>query len=300
MRKRWRNTLSLALPAFGLSLLSGCSHVPTVYNPQGPIARDELHLMEWTYWITGFVVVLVFGLFAFMAIRYRAKKGEEHLVPEEIKDNHKLEIIWTIIPILLVAILAIPTFITNKKVEQNPDPSVKPIVINVTSADWKWIFSYPEQGIETVNYVHIPAGVPVKFKLTSAGTMNTFWVPALGGMKYTMNDMNMDLFLEADHSGVYKGMSGNYSGPGFANMKFNVYATTKEEFNKWAENVKQTAPSLSLEKYKAILKPGNVGKMQFSNTHLKWGNVLAVEDKTGSSSMKGMDMSGSKSETEAK
>ncbi|GAA3330337.1 hypothetical protein GCM10020331_082470 [Ectobacillus funiculus] len=116
----------------------------------------------------------------------------------------------------------------------------KPIEIYVTSANWKWLFSYPEEGIETVNYLKIPEDTPIKFKLTSVGPMNAFWVPELGGMKYTMDDMVMDLYLQADHPGDYLGRSANFSGKGFADMEFTVEAETQEGYEKkWVKRSKR-------------------------------------------------------------
>ncbi|MBJ6949772.1 cytochrome aa3 quinol oxidase subunit II, partial [Vibrio cholerae] len=88
---------------------------------------------------------------------------------------------------IIVIALSIPTVKATYASEEVPKESkhIKPVEIYVTSANWKWLFSYPEEKIETVNYLNIPAGVPIQFKLTSVGPMNAFWVPELGGMKYT-------------------------------------------------------------------------------------------------------------------
>ena len=143
-------------------------------------------------------------------------------------------------------------------------------MINVTSADWKWIFSYPEEGIETVNYVNIPAGVPVEFKLTSAGTMQSFWIPALAGQKYTMYGAETDLYVVADNPGNYEGQNTSFNGKGYAEMKFDVEAKTLEDYDKWVDEVKENAPELTEEKYKEIIKPTHLGRLTFSNTHLEW------------------------------
>lgn len=89
------------------------------------------------------------------------------------------------------------------------------------------VIQLPRGKIETVNYLNIPAGVPIQFKLTSVGPMNAFWVPELGGMKYTMDGMIMDLYLQADKPGSYLGRSANFSGEGFTHMEFEVEAKLK-------------------------------------------------------------------------
>jgi len=97
---------------------------------------------------------------------------------------------------------------------------VAPLKVQVVSLDWKWLFIYPDQGIATVNQLTVPVGVPVSFELTSSGAMNSFFVPQLGSQIYTMAGMVTRLQLQADHAGAYRGLSANFSGDGFADMRF--------------------------------------------------------------------------------
>ncbi|AGT33840.1 quinol oxidase subunit 2 [Geobacillus genomosp. 3] len=265
-RAIWR--IILALPF--LLLLSGCVERTAVLNPQGPVARTQYDLIMWSVGFMLFIIVVVFALFAFVLIRYREKPENADYEPPEEEGNTLLEIVWTAIPILIVIALAVPTVKATFALEKPPTDKVEPITIHVTAANWKWIFSYPEENIETVNYVHIPAGVPVKFKLTSVGPMNSFWVPELGGQKYAMDGMETELILQADKPGSYMGRSANFSGEKFAHMEFEVIAQTSRDFKQWVDEVKATAPKLNEDKYAQILEPGLVGRMTFSNTHLEW------------------------------
>src|SRR5699024_1980923 len=186
------------------------------------------------------ILVVVYSLFAFIIWKYRARKDDGDFEPKEEKGNHILEIIWFTIPVLIVIVLMIPTTKTIYEVEDIPKgyEEEEPLVIHVTSADWKWIFSYPEQGIETVNYINIPADHPVQFKMTSAGTMQSFWVPELGGQKYTMANMQTNLYLVADKPGDFYGRNTNFNGQGYAHMEFNVQAMAQDDFNEWVNDVK--------------------------------------------------------------
>ncbi|WP_040059570.1 cytochrome aa3 quinol oxidase subunit II [Priestia filamentosa] len=264
-----------ALPILALSptlFLGGCDFKAGVLNPQGPVARLQLDLISWSIYFMLGIMVVVFGLFAFVLWKYRAKPENEGYEPPNIHGNTLLEILWTAIPIVIIVILTIPTVKSIYELEDVPKAykEVKPITINVTSAEWKWIFSYPEQGIETVNYVNIPKGTPVKFQLTSAGTMGSFWVPELGGQKYTMPGHNMELILAADNVGSFLGRNANFNGEGFAEMTFEVLSQTQSDFNEWVKEVKRTAPQLTKKDYNTILEPGSVGRMTFNGTHLKW------------------------------
>lgn len=262
-----------------LSFLGGCQNI-SVLNPQGPVARSEYNLIMWSIALMLVIIVVVFTLFTIVVIKYRERPDNMDYEPPEQEGNKMLEFIWTLVPIIIVIALAIPTVKTTFALEKPPvntDSNVKPVEIYVTSANWKWIFSYPEENIETVNYLNIPAGVPIKFKLTSVGPMNAFWIPDLGGMKYTMNGMVMDLYLQADNPGEYLGRSANFSGKDFTSMEFQVVSQSKDDYQKWVKDVQQTAPKLSEDKYNSIIEPGVVGRMTYSSNHLKYVDPKSLE-----------------------
>lgn len=263
-------------------LLAGCESNMVVLDPQGPVARSIAELIHMSMWWMLLVVVVVFVLFGYIVFKYREKPENKDYEPPEEHGSTLLEIIWTTIPILILVALTIPTVKTLYSLEKVPVgyEAKKPLTIHVTSADWKWIFSYPEQGIETVNYINIPAGTPIDFKLTSASTMQSFWVPALGGQKYTMGKMETQLYLVADNPGSYFGRNTNFNGRGYADMEFEVQAKTQEDFDKWVTEAKNTAPKLSEKEYEDLLKPTHLGRLTFSNTHLEWVDHAEMDSKT--------------------
>lgn len=168
-----------ALAMVGL-FLSGCGNL-TVLDPQGPVAEQQSDLIMLSIWFMIFIVLVVFVLLTVMIVKYRDRGNNDNYDPS-IEGSHKLEFVWTIIPIIIVTILSVPTVITIYNLEEAPEVAegsvqVDPLVIHATSVNWKWIFSYPEENIETVNYVNIPVDRPVQFKLTSADSMASFWVP---------------------------------------------------------------------------------------------------------------------------
>ncbi len=241
-----RRGIAFAALSVSVLLLSGCGSQIAVLHPEGPVAQQEYNLIVWSFVLMALVGLVVFGLFAYMIIKYRSRPGIEKYYDPNLEGNKKLEVIWTVIPILIVIALAVPTVQTTYALKKPPVSAHDPIEVDVTSANWKWIFQYPAQHIETVNYLVIPAGVPVKFMLTSVGPMNTFWIPELGGMEFTMPGANLGLWLEANKPGVYLGRGANFSGKGFAHMQFNVYSKSQSQFNQWVSKVKRQDPSLSL------------------------------------------------------
>ena len=111
--------------------------------------------------------------------------------PPHIEGNPWVETILVGIPILIVAYLSFVSVQSNYIVEATPAgyEDQEPLVIYASSSNWKWHFSYPEEDVETVNYLYIPADRPIEFKLYSFGPITSFWIPQLGGQKYAMADM---------------------------------------------------------------------------------------------------------------
>ena len=134
------------------------------------------------------------------------------------------------------------------------------------SLDWKWLFIYPEQHIATVNEIHIPAGTPVNFKITSDTVMNIFFIPQLGNQIYAITNMQTQVNLIANEAGVYDGLSTNFSGAGFPDMMFKATAGTQQEFDAWVAKVKASPNKLGLDNYAELAKPSTKDPVKyFSN-----------------------------------
>ncbi len=263
--------LFVSLFLIALTFVSGCSEL-AVLDPKGPVGIQQKDLIIWSIGFMLFIVIVVFVLFTLFIVRYRERPGNKDYEPPQEEGNKFLEILWTVIPILIVTALAVPTVKTIYALEEPPKATSHkdPLVIHATSVDWKWIFSYPEQEIETVNYLHIPEDRPILFKLTSADSMAAIWIPRLGGQKYNMAGMYTELYLQADEPGTYKGRNANFTGEGFAKQTFIVTAQEKEEFDEWVEDTKATAPKLTKETYDKLMLKGNTDRHTFSSMHLEW------------------------------
>lgn len=274
---KWLNLLPLSLIFF----LSGCDSL-VVLDPKGPVANSQKELIIYSTIFMSVIVIVVFALFVYMLVKYRDRpdRGNKDYDPN-IHGNTKLEVIWTIIPFIIVIALSIPNVQTLFALEDPPKTAEannkEPLVIYATSADWKWFFSYPEQNIETVNYLHIPTDRAIEFRMSSADSMQALWIPALGGQKYTMAGMQTKLYLLAAESGVYQGYNSNFNGEGFTKQKFKVYAESKKAFNDWVEKAQKQAPELTQDKYNKLLKPGLVERYTFSSTHLQWVHHGSME-----------------------
>lgn len=264
--KKLRKLMKILVPAaFSIVLLAGCGPEYVVLHPEGPVAQKELDLIIFSTVLIAIVVIPVLAMLFYIVYRYRDKPGNKAPYMPEWSDSKTLEIIWWGIPIIIVAVLGVFTAKTTFALTKPPVQDVKPITIHVTSLNWKWLFQYPDQKIATVNYVEIPAGVPVQFVLTADAPMNSFWIPQLGGQEYSMPGMAMGLWLQANRPGEYFGSGANFTGEGFAHMQFKVIAKPQSEFNQWVDKVKQQSPALTNDGYKKLAQPGTVDKMEFSS-----------------------------------
>ena len=114
-----------------------------------------------------------------------------------------------------------PTYLTPAEPLKS---KAEPVEVQVVSLDWKWLFIYPRHNVASINRMVVPTGVPLNLKVTSASVFNVFFVPRLGSMIYAMYGMRTQLNLQADHPGVYFGLSAHFSGDGFPGMAFDMQA----------------------------------------------------------------------------
>ncbi|SMF60788.1 cytochrome aa3 quinol oxidase subunit 2 [Paenibacillus barengoltzii] len=259
----------LALFSALLVLLTGCNQL-TVLDPKGPVAKTQSQVIIFSILTMAFILLVVYTLYIYMLTKYRASKAAPDYEPPHVEGSKWLEITWITIPIIIVAVLSVVTVRSTSAVEKVPEgyEDQKPLVIYAASSNWKWHFSYPEEGIETVNYVNIPTNRPVEFRLYSYGPITSFWIPQLAGQKYAMSDMVNTLNIVAEHEGSYMGKNSNFSGEGFAHMEFEALAMAPSEFDKWVKEVKDTAPELTESEFNKLLETAHVGRQTYSSTHL--------------------------------
>jgi len=178
---------------------------------------------------------------------YRSSNNRASRSPDESYEGRVEFVVWSI-PALTVILLGGVIWIGSHQLDPRaPIPAKSdPLRVNVVSLDWKWLFIYPAQGVASVNQLVLPAGVPVHFSLTSASVLNTFFVPQLGSMIYTMNGMRTQLNLRADRQGTFHGQSSHYSGDGFSDMHFDVHAVTPEQLKAQRDRLKRAAKKTPL------------------------------------------------------
>ncbi|MCR3754736.1 MAG: cytochrome bo3 ubiquinol oxidase subunit 2 [Candidatus Westeberhardia cardiocondylae] len=238
-------------------LLTGCSEKIALMHPQGTIGKEEKSLILIAITIMLIIIIPVIIMELIFCIKYRNSINKKYYKPNWHHSNIIEFTIWTI-PILIIIFLATLTWISTKKLDpNNPIQSDKhPILIQVISLDWKWLFIYPKYNIATINEISFPINTPVQFQITSSSVMNSFFIPQLGSQIYAMNGMKSTLHLIANQTGTYQGISSNFSGSGFSKMKFTVLAKdTKNDFKTWIQNIKNSTNILDDINYQKIQQP---------------------------------------------
>lgn len=259
-----KNTPLTRVPVLLAGLvLSGCNGV--VMKPHGDIAQQQAQLIVTSTLLMMLIIVPVIALTLFFAYRYRQSNTEATYAPEWDHSTRLELVIWGA-PLMIIIALGAITWISTHKLdpfrpldriaEGRPVAAdVKPLEVQAVSMDWKWLFIYPELGIATVNELAAPVDRPIHFRLTSTSVMNTFYVPALAGMIYSMPGMETQLHAVINQAGVYDGMSANYSGAGFSDMRFKFHGLSNEDFARWVESVKASGQTLARADYLKLEEP---------------------------------------------
>lgn len=226
------------------SLLSACEF--KLFDPKGPIAETQMELIIITTLIMLIVVIPVTVMGVWFPYRYRHNNTKREYRPDW-EHSTKIEVIVWTIPILIIVVLGVITYITSFSMDpRRPLASEKPaMVVQVVAMDWKWLFIYPDYEIATVNEIAFPVDTSVEYLVTSDTVMNSFFIPHLGSQIYAMSGMENRVHLMASEEGVYPGFSAHYSGFGFSGMKFSAIATSEEDFKQWVAKVKASSNPLN-------------------------------------------------------
>ncbi|MFD1705759.1 cytochrome c oxidase subunit II [Siminovitchia sediminis] len=256
--QKWRLISVLAILAL---VLSGCGEpFLSALTPAGEVAKQQYDLILLSIGIMTLVVVVVIIIFTFAIIKFRRKDDR---IPKQVEGSHTLEIVWTVIPIILLLILAVPTVAVTFSQgdvsaidKADADGNRENLVVNVRAHLYWWEFEYPDLGIVTSQDLVIPTDQKVYFQLEGADVKHSFWVPPLGG-KLDTNTDNVNKFWltvdsdKAEEAGnVFYGKCAELCGPSHALMDFKVKAVPQAEFEDWVanmQNLKEEEPAATTE-----------------------------------------------------
>jgi cytochrome c oxidase subunit 2 len=219
----------------------------------GPIKDAIHHFNDLVFWIIVVITIFVFALLVAVVVKFRASVNPN---PSKTSHNTTLEIAWTVVPVLILVIIAIPSFRLIYYQDRAVDPE---LTINVQGRQWYWHYAYPDQGnftfdsypvreeelaqgqlrnLSVDNPLVIPVGANIRILTTGQDVIHSFFVPSLGVQRYTIPGRTLETWIRADRPGVYYGQCNQICGVNHWFMPIEVRAVPREEFNAWAEQAK--------------------------------------------------------------
>jgi cytochrome c oxidase subunit 2 len=229
----------------------------------GPIKDRIIDLHDLVLVIITLITLFVAGLLIWVVIRYNAQRNP---VPSQTSHNTIIEILWTVVPVLILVVIAIPSFRLIYYQDRTPDPDM---TIKVTGHQWYWEFSYPDQGnvdiesryihdedlkpgqlrlLDVDNQVVIPVGKKIRILTNSTDVIHSFFVPALGVQRYAIPGRTIETWMEADQVGTFYGECNQICGQDHSRMPISVKAVSEADFKTWIEAAKKSASAAALPK----------------------------------------------------
>jgi len=229
----------------------------------GPIKDRIIDLHNLVLVIITVITLFVGGLLIWVMIRYNAQRNP---VPSQTAHHTTLEIAWTVIPVLILVVIAIPSFRLIYYQDRTPDPDM---TIKVTGHQWYWEYTYQDEGNLAVEsrYIHdedlkpgqlrlldadnqlvIPVSKKIRVLTTSSDVIHSFFIPALGIQRYAIPGRTIETWMEADSVGTFYGECNQICGQDHSRMPISVKAVSEADFKSWVEEAKKSASAARLPK----------------------------------------------------
>lgn len=228
---------------------SHVDHPQTTFHPVTEYGDTLNHLFANTFWWTMSILVVVVVMTLVIAVWFREKPGAPP--PKAVHGHTLLEIGWTIVPAIIVIMIAIPTI--RVVIETQAKPPANALTIEVVGHQWWWEFRYPEQGVVTANELWVPTGRPIHLSMYSKDVIHSFWIPRFGG-KRDVNPVPASTPGERDHrnhiqftvrdTGYFSGQCAEFCGDSHALMRVSARAVSPEHFAQWAAQMKAGGPAV--------------------------------------------------------
>lgn len=243
MRRRSALLLAILAP----TLLSACilNSNQSPFETAGPVAEDQKNIFIFIFIIAVVVFVVVEAALLYSILKFRQKGGASKL-PKQVHGNTRLEIGWSLAPIVILAIIAVPTLIMIMDQDRGPlDGRVpdNPLVINAVGHQWWFEFEYPGEDVITANELHIPVDRAVDVQLISDDVIHSFWIPQIAGKVDMIPGQGNSMWIQASETGTFLGQCAEFCGEAHANMRFHVVAETAEEYQAWLDGMRRPPAS---------------------------------------------------------
>jgi len=216
-------------------VLAGCGESsPTILRPGGSAAEDIKRLAMEIFAILSIVLLAVWTLLAIVIIRYRHRP---EAMASQTEGNFAIEVIWTLIPTVIVIVLFVLTIRTTHQLAL----ADRGASFTAVGHQWWWEFDFEHEGFKTANEVHVPVDQVVSIDIVSSDVIHSFWVPQMGGkVDMIPGRVNHDRFLPVEE-GTYLGECAEFCGADHGTMRFLFVVESPEEFSAWVANQRRPA-----------------------------------------------------------
>ncbi|GIU91360.1 MAG: cytochrome c oxidase subunit 2 [Acidimicrobiia bacterium] len=246
---RWVGPVLVGLTLASCSLVDIPDAPLDSLEPAGPFARQIDDLFWLVFWIAAGIFVVVQGGILAAVFLFRDREGRRE--PKQIHGSPKLEVAWTVVPALILAVIAVPTLRTLFDLTECGEDA---ITVEVIGHQWWFEYRYPDSGVETANVLVIPAGREVCLEMTSDDVIHSFWVPKLNGKRDVVPGQTTLLRIQADQPGLYWGHCAEFCGLSHSLMRARVRAVPPAEFEAWlaAQQQPATPPEEGTQAYQGL------------------------------------------------
>ncbi len=245
------------------AMVSGTASAAREWNlqpPVTPIARQMYDLHTFIFWICVVIFVAVFGVMFYSIFRHRKSVGH---AAEQFHENTTVEIVWTVIPFLILLFMAFPA---TKTILAMKDTTAPDLTVKITGYQWKWNYDYLQEGfgfysnlatplaqienrepkgehylLEVDNPLVVPVDAKVRLLITAGDVLHAWWVPAFGVKQDAIPGFVRDTWFKAEKTGVYRGQCAELCGKEHGYMPIVVEVKSKEDYAAWAAEQKKKA-----------------------------------------------------------
>lgn len=210
-------------------------------------AREVDSLFFFVFWLSVFFFVLVAGLVSYFVVRYRRRRANE--ATPHITHNFKLELVWTVIPLVLLMVVFFRGFNGFINAAVAPADAME---IQVSAKKWIWQFEYPN-GVRTLNELHVPVGKPVKLVMSSEDVIHSFFMPSFRIKNDVLPNRYTEIWFQPTEPGVHQLFCAEYCGKGHSDMLAKIYVDDEKKYQDWLETGGDAGKNMPLPEFGRML-----------------------------------------------
>ena len=223
----------------------GQAPTPSMFAPVSTPAFAIRELAMFVLGITGVIFLVVVGLGVYSLVRFRRRRGDDGREPPQVYGSRQIELAWTVVPLLIVAVLFLVTARYIYSIEGR-QPAADALEVTIVGHQWWWEIRYPRLGIVTANELHLPVSdpahpAPTFITLQSADVIHSFWIPQLAGKTDVIPNKTNRTWIDPQQTGTYVGQCAEYCGLEHAGMLLTATVHTRDDFARWVAEQRASA-----------------------------------------------------------